>query len=423
MPLPDASRPHSRAPITALAVTLVVQALASVTLTVPSVLAPVAAPDLGVPAQRVGLLVSIAYLGAMLSGLFGSTLSERHGSVRASQWALAMGAIAMAVCGTGLTAWMPLAALVIGFGYGIPNPTAADILSRHAPPHRRGLFFSIKQTGVPIGVALTGAAVPWLAQSLGWRGAVLAVAVPLAVVGVAIGVWRRTLDDARAGTRAASPRPSALGMLRQGLVVPVFEVLAFGPTRRLALTSLVYAMTQVCFLTFLVSLLTLEHGHSLAVSAGVLAASQAVSVVGRIGWGHVSDRWMNPTRLLGLLGVTMAIGIAALGLMPRGAPVPWLMACALACAATAVAWNGVFFADLVRQVPPERVARATGATQFMTFCGGMSGSGLFAAAVGAAGGYGRVFCLLALLPGVAGLALLRAAAISSPATGSPPPAR
>lgn len=404
--------PPATAPLTALFVTLLVQALAALTLTVPSVLAPVAAPDLGVPAQRVGLLVSVAYFGAMLSGLFGGTLSERHGSVRASQWALAMCAVAMAACGAGVTAWLPLAALVIGFGYGIPNPTAAEILSRHAPPHRRGLFFSVKQTGVPLGVALTGATVPWLAQSLGWRGAVLAVAVPLALTAVAIGAWRRVLEGARAGPRAVASRPTALGLLRQGLVIPVRDVLAFGPTRRLALTSLVYAMTQVCFLTFLVSLLTLEHGQSLAVSAGVLAASQAVSVVGRIGWGHVSDRWMNPTRLLGLLGVTMAVGIAALGLMPRDAPVAWLIACAVACAATAVAWNGVFFADLVRQVPPEQIARTTGATQFMTFCGGMSGSGLFAAAVGMAGGYGRVFCVLAVLPAVAGVVLLRAAAVS-----------
>jgi len=76
------------APVTALAVTLAVQTIAALTLTVPSVLAPVMASDLGVPAQNVGWLISLAYLAAMLSGLNSGWLSQRRGPVRLSQWAL-----------------------------------------------------------------------------------------------------------------------------------------------------------------------------------------------------------------------------------------------------------------------------------------------------------------------------------------------
>ena len=408
---PEPAPPESaRAPVTALLVTLLVQAFASVTLTVPSVLAPVIAVELGMPAQRVGWLVSIAYFAAMLSGLYGGALSERHGSVRPSQWSMLFGAAGLAVFAGGIVFLLPVAALVIGFAYGLTNPTAADILSRHAPVHRRGLFFSIKQTGVPMGVALAGATLPWLAAMLGWRGAALAMVVPLVLGALLIGPWRGVLDNRALAPREQGTRVSSLQMLRQGLLMPVRDVLAFGPTRRLALTSLVYAMTQVCFLTFLVSLLTIEHGYSLAASAGLLAASQAVSVVGRVSWGYVSDKWINPTRLLGLLGLMMAAGVVALGIAPSHAPWAWLAAAAFVCAATAVAWNGVYFADLVRHVPPERVARTTGATQFMTFFGGMSGSAIFALVVGPAGGYGRVYVGLALLPAIAGVVLLRAAA-------------
>ena len=105
----------------------------------------------------------------------------------------------------------------------------------------------------------------------------------------------------------------------------------------------------------------------------------------------------------------VAAGVVALGAAPSHAPWAWLAAAAVVCAATAVAWNGVYFADLVRHVPPDRVARTTGATQFMTFCGGMSGSAIFALVVGPAGGYGRVYAGLALLPAIAGVVLLRAA--------------
>ena len=74
------------------------------------------------------------------------------------------------------------------------------------------------------------------------------------------------------------------------------EVMAFPPTRQLAITSLIYALIQVSFLTFLVSMLKIEHHYTLALAASLLAASQAASVVARIGWGlsliHISE----PTR-------------------------------------------------------------------------------------------------------------------------------
>jgi len=404
---PDAA-PAPR-PFTALAVTLAVQALASFALTAPSVLAPVVASDLGLPARNVGWLVSIAYLAAMMSGLYGGWLSQRHGPVRLSQWALYAGAAAFALFAAGRPLWLLAAAFVVGVGYGLPNPSAAEILSRHAPANRRGLFFSVKQTGVPLGVALAGATIPWLTSLSGWRTAALALALPMAAIGMALGASRRGLDGAVRAAPAAREKPALADMVRQRLVAPVRDVLAFEPTRRLALTSLVYALTQVCFLTFLVSLLTLEHGHPLAVSAGLLSASQAVAVVCRVGWGHVSDRWVDPTRLLGVLGIAMAAGVALLGLAPRPAPWPWLIASALICAATAVAWNGVYFADLARHVPAARIAQITGGTQVMTFFGGMSGAAVFAGAVGVAGSYGAVFAALAIAPALTGLVLLRAA--------------
>jgi MFS family permease len=400
-----------RAPFLALAVTLGVQTLAAVTLTLPSVLAPVMSADVGMPAQAVGWLVSVAYLSAMLSGLNGGGLAMRHGSVRLSQWALIGCCLGLVLLAVGHPIVLLCAAVVIGAGYGLPNPTAAEILSRHAPADRRGLFFSIKQTGVPLGVALTGLVAPLLLAAFGWRGATLVLAVPMLAAALWVGWSRRALEPAAGLQGAAAERVSSgsqglVDALRARLLLPLRDVLAYAPTRRVALTSLVYAFTQVSFLTFLVSLLKIEHGHSLSLAAGLLSTSQEVSVVARIGWGHVSDRWIDPTRLLGLLGVTMGAGVALLGLLPATTPWPWTLAVTMLCAGTAVAWNGVFYADLVRHVPPARVAQATGATQFMTFMGGMSGSAAFAVMVSAMGGYSTAFAAVAVLPAATGVALL-----------------
>jgi MFS family permease len=410
-------------PILALTVTLLVQTLAAVALTSPSVLAPVVATELGVGAQHVGWLVSLAYLTAMLTGLGAGALSQRLGPVRASQLALLAAAAGLALFAVGHAATLLAGAVVLGFAYGVPNPTAAEILSRHAPAHRRGLFFSVKQTGVPIGVAAAGIIIPALLGWVPWSGALLVLAAATATTALGIGIGRGRLEAGRRGAGAGTRRDggagagASLATLRARVLGPLVEVLAFAPTRRLAIASLVYALTQVSFLTFLVTLLTLEHGLSLTVAASLLAASQALSVAGRIGWGHAADRWLDPTRLLGGLGVAMGAAIIMLGLAPADAPAGLMLAITLACALTAVAWNGVFFADLVRLVPAEQVARATGATQFLTFTGGMSGSALVAAGVSLGGSYSAVFAALGVVPALAGLMLLAAA--RNPAGGSP----
>ena len=416
------------APFTALLVTLSVQMIATIAMTSPSVLAPVIAGEIGVGAQHVGWLVSLAYLAAMMSGLNGGWLALRHGPVRTSQGALAASAGGMCLMAVGHPLLLLPGALLLGVGYGLTNPAAADILSRHAPPARRGLFFSIKQTGVPLGVALTGLAAPALLALMRWPRAVLVLAAVIGLAALAIGPTRHRLEAARGlapspgqpPARAGEPAPPGfIESLRTRLIAPLREVMAFPPTRQLAITSLVYAFIQVSFLTFLVSMLKIEHHYSLALSASLLAASQAASVVARIGWGHVADRWVDPTRLLGMLGLAMAASMLMLGLAPAGTPILAMLGITLACAATAVSWNGVFFADLVRHVPPHKVAQTTGATQFLTFLGGMSGTAMFAGLVSASGSYAGVFAGLALLPAVTGAVLLtasrRKAALSSPA--------
>jgi nitrate/nitrite transporter NarK len=155
-----------------------------------------------------------------------------------------------------------------------------------------------------------------------------------------------------------------------------------------------------------VSYLKLEHALSLAVAAGILSASQVLSVLTRIMWGQVSDRWITPTRLLGLLGVAMAIAAALLGSLPADAPSGLMLTAALGCAATSMAWNGVFFADLAHRVPAAQLATVTGGTQFLTFCGAMIGPVAFSSLVGPLGSHGATYIALALAPLTVGLWLL-----------------
>ncbi|MBW7923371.1 MAG: MFS transporter [Burkholderiaceae bacterium] len=426
-------------PLLALFVTLGVQMLASLVLSAPSVLAPAVAPRLGFAPERVGLFVGLAYLMAMLSGLWSGRGVASIGAVRLSQAAMfscALGAFAATGGSTGL---LVVAAIAIGTGYGLINPASTTLLERHSPTARRALFFSIKQTGVPLGVALAGLLMPWGLAALGWQWSIALAAVACALLGAALfptvhrlqkarrlpgpaadADWSaEPLDaapgvdwpaeppeaapgDARAAALAESkPAAAGLNALRSVLRDPAL--------RRLSLTSLAFASTQLVFVTFLVSLLNLQLSHSLAWAAGILAAAQVVSTLSRIALGHAADRWIDAARLLGWLGLAMAASLVALALLRPTTANAWVFAAAIFCAATGMGWNGVYFAELACTAR-ERADLATvaGASQFFTFAGSMSGPVLFAGIIRAGGSYSTGFALFALLPAAAGLALLRA---------------
>ena len=88
---------------------------------------------------------------------------------------------------------MILGALLLGLGYGPATPASSMILARAAPPHLLALTFSIKQTGVPLGTAIAGAAVPALVLALGWQGAALAIGAACAVCAAAFDADPRAL--------------------------------------------------------------------------------------------------------------------------------------------------------------------------------------------------------------------------------------
>ncbi|MEZ5661871.1 MAG: MFS transporter [Burkholderiaceae bacterium] len=387
------SESDQRRPWLALGLTLTTQTLAAVSQGVPTVLAPVVAPQLGLAPERIGVFVGLLYVLAMFSGLAGGGYVRRYGALRFCQLTLLLGAAGLALLPGAIIPMLLLGAVGIGMAYGLANPSAADMLGRHAPPAARGLIFSIKQTGVPLGVALAGLIAPWLYLRVGWQATAWIVAASFVLIALA-------MQPARAVFDRDLDRSIRLGGL--SVVAPLRMVFANPGLRRLAWTSLVYAVTQICLLTFLVAYLKLEHGFSLTTAAAVLASAQLASIVGRPFWGHVADRYLDPATLLGALGLIMGVTSGALALLPASPSLIWVYAVSLCCAATAIAWNGVFYAELVRVAPRDQLATITGGTQFMTFLGGVIGPIAFAQLVSVFGSYSLAYTVLAVLPMLAG---------------------
>lgn len=380
-----------------LAITLAVQAITSLAMIAPSVMAPVVVAELGVSAQAIGWFVGAEYLFAMLSGLVCGALIRRFGPVRVCQIAVCLGAAGLAAGTGGVLPAVFAAAGLIGSGYGLVNPVSSHMLAGSAPPRMMSLIFSIKQTGVPLGGALAGALVPPLVLYLSWRWSAVAVALLCLAVALAIQPVRATDITAQASSdRAVSP----------GFFAPLAMVLGNAPLLELSLVSMCFGAAQLALIAYFVSYLNLELGYGL-VSAGLIySTAHAAGIIGRIVWGAVADRWLSPRRMLGVLGVLMALCGAGVAGFSAHWPLPAVILISALFGASAVGWNGVYLAEVARLAAPGQVGAVTGGTQFFTFIGALATPPLFGFVVGLAGGYGRAYLLFCLPPALAGLRML-----------------
>ena len=370
-----------------IAVTLSVQTLVALAVYSTPVMAPVAAPALGVAPSAIGYFIAMVYLGSMLGSVGAGGWIARFGPIRVSQAGLALCLAGLAL---GASARLPLAALgafFIGLGYGPTTPASSQILARAAPPGMLALTFSIKQTGVPAGAALAGAIVPALVLSMGWQAAALAVGASCFLLAAAIEPARGRYD-AELDPRASLGFASAFA--------PIGMVLREKGLRDMAIAGFVFGGAQITLVAYLVTFLTEAFAMSLVFAGLVMAVSQLASVAGRVAWGVLADRFVARRRMLGLLGIGM--GASAFTTLAAAPAWPsWAMfAFAAAFGATAVGWNGVFLAEVARLAPAGQISRATGGSLFFTFFGVVLAPLLFNALLSAFGTYAAAYAALGL---------------------------
>lgn len=366
-------------------------------------MAPAAAPALGVAPAAVGYFVTVVYLGSMIGTVTAASWVGRFGPILVSQAGLIVCLAGLAVAASGYLPAVLLGALLLGLGYGPATPASSAILVRAAPPGMLALTFSIKQTGVPLGTAIAGAAVPALVLAFGWQAAALTIGMACALCAVALLPVRARYD---AGRNAAAPVSMRSAFAPIGLIVRDRALL------ELSLVSLIYGGMQITLLAYLVTFLVESFSLSLVVAGMVMAASQFTSVAARIGWGIFADRVATRRATLGLLGIGM--GLTALSAVAAGPGWPlWaLFVFAMAYGATAVGWNGVFLAEIARRAPPDRVSDATGGSAFFTFLGVVVTPPLFHAILSITSSYGVTYALFGLPALAAGLRLLLTAKIA-----------
>lgn len=372
-----------------------IQAVATMSLLAVPVLGPSLAEGVGFDPSWIGAFSSLTFLGGSAISFVSGAVIRRYGPIRACQAGLLFAAASLALIGTGAIWLMLIAAFAVGLGYGPTTPAGSQILARVTPPGSRGLVFSIKQAGVPLGGFLTGLALPWIAVRAGWEAALGAVAAAVALTALASQPLRRRFDADR---DPRQPISAAATFAAIGLVI------RHPGLRRICVMSFTFAATQNCVFAFLVTFLVAQVGYDLVAAGAIYSTMQAAGIAARILWGWAADRLGAARGLLAWLGFGSAAFLLALAAASQAWPVALLAAVAALVGVTASGWNGVYLAEVAR-IAPDAVSHATGGTLIFTYLGVVAGPALFGGAVAIFGDYASGFHLAAALAALGGAAM------------------
>jgi MFS family permease len=392
--------------VKALTATLALQSVSSFLSRSMPVIGPVLTEAGGVAPTSVGYLAAATALGS-LWGFTGAAASlPRFGSVRLMQIGACVGAAGILAAAAGFWPLMLFAAFLVGAGYAPSPPAGSDILARHAPKQHMSLVFSVKQAGVPLGGVAAGLLIPAVTLAAGWRAGLLAATLAALVPVLLIQPWRKEIDARSDANYRIGWRP----FFSLDVVAAPIRAMKLGPAiLPMTIAGFGFSMVQGSLLAFFVTYLTQEVQIGLATAGAVFAAMQVSGTLARIGAGYCADKIGSNRRTLQVLALGSALAILGVSALKPGDPLIWVMAIGLFAGVASISWNGVYLAEVARVAPAGKIGDATAGSTFFTFIGYVIGPAIFAEAVTLSGSYGMSFAGLALLPGVALLALTRGA--------------
>jgi len=358
--------------------------------------APVLARDLGVPGALVGVFISTVYGVGIVSAFLSPAFIARYGAVRVGQWVLASTLAMLAAAAAGSVASIALGAVLLGLTYGATAPASAHLLVPRTPPGVMNFVLSVRQIGVPLGGVLAGLAMVPLTLAVGWRAALLWLAVPVAALLVLLQIPRERWDAGRDPARRIGGGH---------LIEPLALLARNGPMRRLAFASFVYSGLQLIFIAFMTVHLTSHAGFGLVAAGQALAVFQLSGATSRPIWGWLADRVCPARVLLAIQGVVMCAAAVVAGRVAPDWPQPLVFTVCVVAGATASGFTGIAYAEWAR-LGGARRTEATGLGAGIMFTGVLTMPSAFSVAVAAVGDYAAPYAVAGALAAVAGALLL-----------------
>lgn len=307
--------------------------------------------------SEMGSLVSATSLGVFVGMTASGMLVDRKGP----RWLLAWGASFVAVAAWALSeihGYLPMLGGLFFLGAGLstmPSAGTRAVFDAFAG-RQRGMVMGIRQTGVPLGSALSAALIPLTISSLLLPGIWRAMGVLVAVTGFIFVAVMSSWSSAPGALRV--PRGPAHGLAElRGMLGP-------------AAAAILLVAGQYSVLTFLIPDLHTRLHWSLELAGLSLALVQVGGGAARIGLGWVSDK-MGGRRspMIRLTALAGALGAALLAWLPISVPGLIWIPVLLVLGAGTVGWNGLTLTWAGERVPGTRAGQAMSWTASVVFLG------------------------------------------------------
>jgi MFS family permease len=296
----------------------------------------------------VGTLLGVISAGMVATLIAWGSATDRFGE----RGVMAVGLVGSAAA-LGGTAFVrdPVLAGVLLAGAGASgasvNAASGRAVLTWFPTESRGMAMAVRQTSVPVGTAVAAVALPPIAGSAGVPAVLLTLAAACLTAAAAVAVWVREPP----GRPASRARPAASAL----------SVLVDRRLLRLSLAGLLLVVPQFLGTVFMVEVLHEGAGLSLALAGGLLALTQVLGALGRLGNGAWSDRVGSRLGPLRIVALAVAAGFGLAAVLEPG-PAPVLAAVLVPAAALAISWNGLVFTAAGELAPPDRAATAMAAS-------------------------------------------------------------
>lgn len=348
--------------------------------------------DLDLSRAQLGLVGSVNTAVGALSAPATGRLTDRIGPRRSVVTVLVLSAAGMALMAGARNVWLLVgAALVSGLPQGWGNPATNSLIATRVDSGRRGGVTGIKQSGVTLGVFLSGATLPLLEAPWGWRGACLGFAVAFTILAVAV---QLTLGP-DAPTRSPADAEAATD---QGDATERARLDPF--VWRLALFALLMGTAGGAIGRFFPLFAEESLGFSLGVAGLLTAAGGLLGMGARVYVGRLAEDRIAPTRLLSILAIVGTIYCVLLAVVTSGTRGLLYLSPPLSAVGIA-AWNAVAMLAIIMYFSTGQAGRASGIVM-LGFLGGLSVSAPIAGyAVDRTGEYWPVWVVAAVLAATA----------------------
>jgi ACS family glucarate transporter-like MFS transporter len=257
-------------------------------------------PDLHVTQWQIGLLNAAFTTAYALTQLPGGVVGQRFGARPTYVAVGIIGLIAtlatplatMVWTGTGLFLVLLCAQAVLGVSQGPVFPTFAAVLERWFPANRWAVANGLQTAGMLLGGAVTPILVVLLTESFGWKGALLWIAPPVAILTAGWAWYGRNSPREHSGVTPAEI--AELGASAQQTAVPVTwrRLLAVVGDRNVLLLAFSYLCMNYAFylLSYWSFLYLVQIRHFRGIESGLVGMVPWIgAAIGAVSGGYFSD--------------------------------------------------------------------------------------------------------------------------------------